>query len=197
MSNSQITSMAAAIQRYFEIALYLLLVTGFEALASTGNLDLPTEIFVSAALLLRGYGLWKQRRMIIPESWTAILTVGYVAFYLADYFFLPGSFLQATVHLVLFVMVVRMFSAQRDRDYYFLAVLAFLMVLAAAVLTVHGIFLAAFAAFMLTAVVTFILMEMRSANSNATTPTRIPGEDWHQRHLGYSLLGASPAIVFF
>src|SRR5277367_2931156 len=168
MSNSQITSMAAAIQRYFEIALYLLLVTGFEALASTGNLDLPTEIFVSAALLLRGYGLWKQRRMIIPESWTAILTVGYVAFYLAYYFFLSGSFLQATVHLVLFVMVVRMFSAQRDRDYYFLAVLAFLMVLAAAVLTVDSTFLFAFTGFMRMAVVTFVLMEMRRSSAKAS-----------------------------
>ena len=48
-------------------------------------------------------------------------------------------------------MVVRLFSSKRDRDYYFLAVIAFLMVLAAAVLTVDSSFLLAFAAFMLMA----------------------------------------------
>jgi len=37
----------------------------------------------------------------------------------------------ASVHLVLFAMVVRLFSLQRTRDHYMLAVLSFLMVLAA------------------------------------------------------------------
>src|SRR5438034_1151246 len=50
-------------------------------------------------------------------------------------FFLSGGFLNATIHLVIFALVVRLFSARRERDYYFLAVIAFLMVLAAAVLT--------------------------------------------------------------
>ena len=38
-------------------------------------------------------------------------------------------------------MVVRLFSLQRTRDHYMLAVLSFLMVLAAAVLTVGSVFL--------------------------------------------------------
>ena len=42
-----------------------------------------------------------------------------------------------------------MFSLRRERDYITLAILAFLMVLAAAVLTVDSIFLFSFAAFML------------------------------------------------
>ena len=66
-----------------------------------------------------------------------------MAFYLVDYFLISRGFLNATVHLVLFVMVVRLFSAQRDRDFYFLSVIAFLMVLAAALLTVDSIFLLA------------------------------------------------------
>ena len=90
---------------------------------------------------------------LVPERWTAFLTLGYVAFYLADYFLISGGFLNATVHLVLFVMVVRLFSAHRDRDFYFLSVIAFLMVLSAALLTVDSVFLLGFAGFMLTAVV--------------------------------------------
>ena len=60
---------------------------------------------------------------------------------------------------------MRLFSVRRDRDRYFLATIAFLMVLAASVLTVDSLFLAAFAGFLLVAVATFILMEMRHAAS--------------------------------
>src|ERR1700690_2240996 len=158
----------AAVQRYFEVALYLLVFTGFGTLAATGGLYNLTVLLVSAALLFRGYLLANRRTLLIPERWTATLTLGYAAFYLADYFLISGAFLGTTVHLVLFVMVVRLFSAQRDRDHYFLSVIAFLMVLAAAVLTVNSVFLLAFAGFMLMAVATFILMEMRRASAKAT-----------------------------
>jgi hypothetical protein len=59
--------------------------------------------------------------------------LAYVPFYLLDLTTLSRAFLPATVHLVLFGMVVRMFSARKDRDFAFLAALAFVMVLASAV----------------------------------------------------------------
>jgi hypothetical protein len=124
--------LASALQRYFEIALYLLVFTGFGTLVSTGGLSIATALVVSLALLVRGYLLLARRPWLIPESWTAWLTLGYVAFYVADYFLISGGFLDATVHLVLFVMLARLFSARRDRDFYFLSIIAFLMVLAAA-----------------------------------------------------------------
>src|ERR1700680_3593045 len=133
---SEIAPLPTAVQRYFEVALYFLVLCGFATLVSTGGLDLPTLLLVGTALLFRGFLLATRRILLIPESWTTTLTLGYVAFYLADYFVFSGLFVSATVHLVLFVMVVRLFSTRRDRDYYFLAVISFLMVLAAAVLTV-------------------------------------------------------------
>src|ERR1700722_8826298 len=153
--------MAKAIERYFNVALYMLVLTGFGALASTGGLDLPAVLVVGLALIIRGYQLLARREYAIPERWTTLLTVVYIFVYLADYFFLSRSFLGATVHLVLFAMVVRLFSLQRTRDHYMLAVLSFLMVLAASVLTVGSMFLFSFAGFLLVAVVTFVLMEMR------------------------------------
>src|SRR6266700_4231808 len=129
-------TLRAAIQRYFEVALYLLVLTGFGTLASTGGVDLPTMFLAGAAVLFRGYLLATRRTFLIPERWTTVLTVAYAGFYLLDYFFISGGFLNATIHLVIFALVVRLFSAGRERDYYFLAVIAFLMVLAAAVLTV-------------------------------------------------------------
>ena len=67
----------------------------------------------------------------------------------------------ASIHLVLFLIVMRLFSLQRPRDHYLLAVLAFLMVLASAVLTVGSTFVFAFAGFLFVAILTFVLMEMR------------------------------------
>ena len=191
------TSLSVAIDRYFEVALYLLVFVGFGTLASTGGLDFPTVLFVSAALLVRGYGLVTRRTLLIPERWTTPLTVAYALFYLADYFLISRTFLNSTVHLVLFVMVVRLFSARRDRDYYFLAVLSFLMLLAASVLTVDSTFLFAFAGFMLVGVVTFILMEMRSASARARIRARPLTDSRASRQMGFWLAAAAPGFVFF
>lgn len=188
-------SSSQALERYLEISIYLMAAMGFATLASTAALDLPTVFVVVAGLAVRGYLLARSRSISIPERWTNFLTVGYVAFYLADYFLLSGAFLTATVHLVLFVLMVRLYSIHRDRDRYFLAVLSFLMVLAASVLTVDSTFLAAFAGFMLTAVATFILMEMRHAQSRSAAHP-VNSEDYREsRRMGLSLVAASPLLV--
>jgi transglutaminase-like putative cysteine protease len=184
----------AAIARYFQIALYLLVLMGFATLASTGGLDLPTMVLAGGAILFRGYCVATRRTLLIPEPWTTFLTLVYVAFYLADYLVISRTFVSSAVHLVVFVLVVRLFSARRDRDYYFLAVIAFLMVLAAAVLTVDSTFLLAFVGFMLTAVATFILMEMRRASASATFQSATDGASV-SRQMGVSLVRITPALV--
>jgi len=160
--------MQDAIERYFQISLYLLILIGFFTLASTGRLDALSVMFVSAALLFRGYLLLKGRNLVIPEPWTSYLTLAYVVFYVADFSLISSSFVAATVHLVLFSMVVKIFSVQRDRDHFYLAILSFLEVLAAAVLTVDTVFFAAFSIFMLLAVTTFISMEMKRSAAAAS-----------------------------
>jgi len=182
------------LDRYFEIALYLLVLMGFVALASTGDLGLPVLLLAGSAFLFRGFCLLQRRSRLIADSWTNLLTLSYVAFFLADYALISRTFLKATVHLVVFVTLARMFSAKRDRDYYFLAVLSFLMVLAAAVLTVDSMFLASFAGFMLAGVAAFILMEMRYTSGKATIPANSGLNSGSQR-LPLALAGATPAIV--
>jgi protein-glutamine gamma-glutamyltransferase len=188
-------TLRAAIQRYFEVALYLLVLTGFGTLASTGGVDLPTMLLGGAAVLFRGYLLATRRTFLIPERWTTVLTVAYAGFYLLDYFFISGGFLNATIHLVIFALVVRLFSTRHERDYYFLAVIAFLMVLAAAVLTVGSMFLLTFSGFMIVAVVAVILMEMRHASANSTVHAGESHDEFAHRHLAFSLAGASPLLV--
>src|SRR5580698_2112620 len=191
---SATNGLATAIERYFQIALYLLVLTGFATLASTGGIDLPTMLLAGGAILFRGYCVATQRTFLIPERWTTILTLAYVVFYLADYMVISRAFVSSAVHLVLFVSVVRLFSARRDRDYYFLAVISFLMVLAAAVLTVDSSFLLAFVAFLLTAVITFILMEMRRAAASAAFRSQ-SGDASLSQKMGFSLAKVTPALV--
>jgi len=184
-----------AINKYFELSLYLLVLMGFATLASTGGLDLATILLVGTALAVRGFLLAERRRVVFSERWTTPLTIAYFVFYAADYFLLSRSFLAATVHLVLFAVVVRTFSLRRDRDYTTLAILAFLMVLASAVLTVDSVFLFFFAGFMLMAVATFILMEMRRSQRAAKFQARHSSDAHEHRHLAFSLARATPALV--
>jgi protein-glutamine gamma-glutamyltransferase len=184
-----------AINKYFNLSLYLLVLMGFGALASTGGLGLPTMLLVGAALAVRGYVLAAGRRVVVSERWTTPLTIAYFAFYALDYFLLSRGFLTATVHLVLFAVVVRSFSLRRDRDCTMLAVLAFLMVLASAVLTVDSVFLLFFAGFMLMAVATFILMEMRRSGRAARFHARHSSDAEEHRHLALSLAQATPILV--
>jgi len=197
ISEAAANPISAAIDRYFEVVLYLLVFVGFGTLAATGGLDLLTVLFVCAALLFRGYCLIAGRTALIPESWTSPLTLTYAIFYVADYFLISRTFLSSTVHLVLFVLVVRLFSARRDRDYYFLAVISFLMLLAASVLTVESTFIFSFAAFLLVGVATFILMEMRSASHHATIQAKASSNTSLPQHLGMWLALSAPGFVLF
>src|SRR6516165_7410355 len=188
-------TIAVAMRRYFDVSLYLLIFTGFGTLASTGHLDFATVIVVTCALLFRGYLLARRRQVLLSERWTNLLTIACVTFYIADEFLISRSFLSATVHLVLFVMLVRLFSAQRDRDHYLLAVLAFLMVLAAAVLTVDSTFLFALGGFILVAIPTFILMEMTHAAQKARVQARDPQIPHAYRRLSFAIAAIAPLLL--
>jgi protein-glutamine gamma-glutamyltransferase len=192
---SGVIPLSRAIDHYFELALYLLVLTGFATLASTGGLDLSSIVLTGIALAIRGYLLAKRRQFVISERWTTPLSIAYFVFFAADYFLLSRSFLPTTVHLALFGVVVRMFSLRRERDHVTLAILAFLMVLASAVLTVDSIFLFSFAAFMMMAVGTFVLMEMRRSVHAASIQARHSNDPQEHRHLAFSLARMAPALM--
>ncbi len=122
----EIIPLSQAINKYFDLSVYFLVLMGFGTLASTGMLDWPTIVLVGSALGVRGYLLAERRRIVFSERWTTPLTIAYFIFYAGDYFLLSHSFLTATVHLVLFAVVVRTFSLRRDRDYTTLAILCVL-----------------------------------------------------------------------
>src|SRR5215468_12763680 len=193
--NSGVIPVQKAIDHYFELAMYLLVLTGFGTLAGTGGLDLPSTVMVATALAIRGYFLAKRRSFIISERWTTPLSILYFVFFAIDYFAVSRSFLPATIHLALFGVVVRMFSLRRERDHITLAILAFLMVLASAVLTVDSTFLFCFAGFILMAVATFVLMEMRRSGMAANIQPRHSSDPQQHRHLAFALVRFLPALM--
>jgi len=69
------------------------------------------------------------------------------------------------------------------------------MVLVSAILTVDSVFLFSFAAFMLMAVVTFILMEMRRSGSAATIQARNSPGPYQHRRLAFALARTAPVLV--
>ena len=191
-------------ERFFQWSLYLLLVTGFLALMGTGKLDLASQALVIPALLLRAFSLLMRRPMVLSEAWTTRLTLVYFAFFAADYFYFSQSFVIASAHMVLFSVVVKIFSVRRDRDLAYLALLAFMMVLSAVVLTVDTLFLFTFALFLLAAMATFLSLEIRRSERNSVAATVEPRtkSEFYRSLAGVSaILGvltlAGSSLIFF
>jgi transglutaminase-like putative cysteine protease len=74
------------------------------------------------------------------------------------------------VHFLLFVMLMRLYSATTDRDALFLTMLSFAAILASAVLTIDTTFLGLFFLFLLFGVATFVGLEMRRGSKGAISP---------------------------
>jgi len=155
------------VQRYFESSLLLMLGTGFLTLATTGKLDFISVAVVSLALLIRLGGQIREMDFMLGASTVNRLAVGYLVFFGLDLLlFSPGPgltdrMLSATVHLVLFATVVKVFSARTYRDYAYLVTLSFLMMMAAAILTVSSTYLFGLTLYVLFSISTFISYEMK------------------------------------
>jgi hypothetical protein len=178
-------------ERFFQWSLYLLLVTGFCTLMGTGKLDVPSLMLMIPAVLLRGYALLMRKKFVLTERWTTYLTLTYLAVYAADYFYLSQSFVSSTVHLVLFSLVMKIFSVRRDRDLVYLAVLSFGLVLFAVILTVDTLFLLTFALFILAAMATFISLEMRRSERESAAAPLVPRQEAQFYH---SMVGVSATL---
>ena len=178
---------AAALERYLEVSLFLLLLVSTLALVTTGKLDLPSTVL---PVVLLGVKAWRYRHGCGPElsARTANrLVAAYLAFLPVDLWWFSGEMAQgapvpllyaillATIHLMLFTMLVRLYSARTLRDYAFLGLLGFAMMLAAAVLTVDTTYLAFFVLFLVLAISTFIGLEMRRSAEGAVGERVAPG----------------------
>src|ERR1700740_999853 len=143
----------AAVQRYFEVSLYLLVSTGVIAIVSTGKLEWSSLVIPPVALAYKGIRLWRGRGPELSHRVATWLVLAYFLVFPADLWFFSRNLaegapnptlyaaLLSAIHLLLFAILVRLFSARTSRDYAFLAVLAVASMLASAILTVETGFL--------------------------------------------------------
>lgn len=197
----------SAIRWYFEISLYLLLLTSVLTLVATGKLDLVSGMASSAALLVKGYRWSRGCRPELSHRAATWLVASYFVFFPIDLWGFSRALaagapspalyaaLLAAIHLTLFAMVVRLYSASTTRDYLFLTMLAFTNVLAAAILTVDTLFLVAFLIFLALAVSTFVGLEMRRSAEGACVAPLEPGTPPARRlNRALGLTSASTAV---
>src|SRR5712664_2690493 len=169
-------------ERFFRTSLSLLILTSVVTLVGTGKLDIFTIVVGPLAALYKGYRWWHGRPAELSPRAATWCVLGYLAFLPVDILFLSRFFvgnssnpplyaaLLAAVHFLIYVTLVRFYSAVSDRDATFLAMLSFAGILAAAVLTVDTTFLVFFFVFLLFGVSTFVGMELRRGAVGAVTP---------------------------
>jgi len=171
-----------SVQRYFEISLLLMLGTSFVTVATTGKLDFPSTILISCALLLKLWSYVREADYSLSPRTVSRIAIFYIFFYGLDFLIfsvdagptLLDHMLAATVHLVLFATVVKVFSARTYRDYGYLVTLSFMMMLSSAILTVGTTYLACFGFYVLFSISTFISYEIKRAAEFATRPAQGP-----------------------
>src|SRR5438477_10759773 len=130
-------SAAVSVERFFQFSLLGLVASGYLAVAGSGYLDTPTIMLTAAGLLLRGLLIYGFVQFELSERASTLITIGYTGFYILDYFLLSREFLPATVHLVFFLAVMKILTAQTSRDHLYTACIAFLELLAAAILSIN------------------------------------------------------------
>src|SRR6266436_1033997 len=205
-------------ERFSRVSLFLLLFTAILTLIGTGKIDLFTSLIATAAVLFRARRWWYGHQPELTSRSATFMVLCYLLFFPVDMFFVSRSLaanspnpqlyaaLISSVHFLIFVLLVRLYSARTDRDAHFLVMLAFAAVLASAVLTVDTTFLFLFFLFLLFAVATYAGLELRRGAAGAVVPPAAAMPDAEQRlsrALSFAAVGVSVgailcgAVLFF
>jgi transglutaminase-like putative cysteine protease len=172
---------AVSVERFFQFSLLGLVASGYLAVAGSGYLDVPTIALTAAGLLLRGLLICGVFQRDISERTVTTATLAYILFFAVDYFLLSRDLLAATVHLVFFLAVVKILTAITNRDYLYTAVIAFLELLAAAILSTAFNFFLCLALFLLFAIAALTSNEIRRSMHTARATARGGLKRFHPR----------------
>jgi hypothetical protein len=180
----------ASIHRFHQFSLLGLVASGFLAVAGSGYLDLPTTIIMSAALLWRGLAIGGAVRPGMDARAALPLGVLAATWLPLDYFLISRAFIPAAVHLVFLLAIIRILTARTARDDVFTAVIAFVELLAAAVLSIDLNFFVFLALFLLFAIAALTSGEIRRSAARVPSPARAPA-----RRLQLRLAALTAAIA--
>jgi protein-glutamine gamma-glutamyltransferase len=169
-------------EQFFRVAVFFLVLTATLTLVSTGKLDLLTTLGAPLAILYKGFRWWRGHAPELKQTTATRIVLAYLFLFPVDALFFSRNLasgtsnsalyaaLLAAVHFLLFVTIIRLYSAATDRDAIFLALLSFAAILASAVLTVDTNFFFLFVVYLLFGVATFLSLEIRRGALGAVFP---------------------------
>jgi hypothetical protein len=192
-------------ERFFQGSLLLLIGSSIATLIATGKVDPVACALGALAMIYKGVRWWRYQPPELSHRMATLLVVSYLAVFPLDVFLFSRAYvansanpalyaaLLGAVHFLLFVMLVRLYSATTDRDAFFLSILAFSAILAAAILTIDTFFLVMFFVFLLFGVATFVGLEMRRGGRGAAAQAII--QPSQERRLARALTWAALSVA--
>ena len=168
--------------RYFQISCHALMISAFAALALTGRLDTPSMVLFTIAMAVSVYRTSKGLPVPLSGRAAFYLSCGYIVFFVFDITILSGSFIPASIHLVLFLQAAKLYQEKTDKDYLYIIILSFMQILAASSLTVDISFVATLFLFLVALVSTLMSFDMYRTERDRTVTAQ---------HVGASLSGMS------
>lgn len=166
------------LERAFRILSYLAVFCGFSSLWVTGTFGVIGAVLfiavMAAAWLLEG-----SRWQISERLGTVLIVLAIPAFYLLwriGFFAFADKETELAgilARLILSLTAIKLLQRKSDRDWIFLYVMAFFEVLLAAGMSISGLYLVSFLAYVLVMVCTIVIFEVRKTETQFTEAKKI------------------------
>jgi protein-glutamine gamma-glutamyltransferase len=160
------------VKRYCEISCHALVGTAFLALAMTGRLDLFSAGVFIVFFALGFYRTIRELPPLLTSRRAFYLSFVYIIVFLFDFTTFSRSLISSTIHMVLFLDILKLHQEKADRDYLSLIVLSFMKVLAASSLTVDITFAVTLFLFLIALVSTLMSFDIYRSQKESRTTTR-------------------------
>jgi len=162
-----------SLEQFFQLLVQGLAGIGFAMLLLAGQISPLAAILFGIA-----YAMAFHPRFFMHGIFSAAqvnsLSWFYLPVFLGDMFFGSHSFVSATLHLILAMLLLKIYQEKADRDYFQIILLTFLLVLAASSLTINFSFFLGFLLFLLTCLAALITFEIRrNLRSQGQTDNKI------------------------
>ncbi len=154
-------SAAVSVERFFQASLLGMAASGFLALAGSGYLDAVTLAMMAAGLVWRALILAGLASPEFPRRLATPAILAACGLAVLDYAWVSRALLASTLHLGFFLVAVHILTARTGRDHLVTAVIAFLELLAAAVVAANVSFFASLALYLLFAMGALMSAEIR------------------------------------
>lgn len=169
--------------RYFIASSYSLLITGFSMLVATRRIDsLSVALFVGALTVscLIDSG---QFRWAVSRQWANGLTIAWLVVAFIEWQIFGSSPILVVTHFVLFATAIKLLRQKNNRDWLWLYIVSFCIVLMSAGLMIGTVFLFLLIVYLLTAISAFISFEIhrsRLAFEESTDNQPVTIELWRE-----------------